>query len=131
MLLAADDSVSFLTGLLLAAVLMVGGVALAVLNHAAATGRVGPNGGIGIRTSATRSSDEAWRAAHQAAKPWIQFAAMGGLASGALVLFLRSEPELFYGVLFVGVALIAGPGLVGAVVGHRAAVAIADRSGAG
>lgn len=47
---------------------LIGGVIWAV-TAAAANGRLARNGSVGIRTRATRSSDAAWRAGHQAALP--------------------------------------------------------------
>ena len=125
-LIAADDTVSWLLGLVLGLAMIAAAVAIIVINNGAASGRIGPNPGMGIRTAATRSSEEAWQAAHSAAGPVMQLAAVVSLATGVLVLFLRSSPDLFYGALLVGALLLAVLSVVGAVVGDRAAKAVRD-----
>lgn len=45
-----------------------------------------PNGVIGLRTKATRSSPAAWQRGHDAARPWVLAAA--GAAIGAGVIFV-------------------------------------------
>ena len=104
-------------------------IAIIVVNNGASNGRIGPNPGMGIRTTATRSSPEAWQAAHRAAMPIMQFAAVVSLATGVVVLFLRSSPNLFWGVLLVGIVLLAALSVAGAIVGDRAAKAIRDGAG--
>ena len=125
-LIAATDTVPWLTGLLLGLAMIAIAVTIIVVNNGAATGRIGPNPGFGIRTSATRSSKEAWRAAHQAAGPIMQFAAMVSLMTGIVVLFLRSSPNLFWGMLLVGAALLAILSIFGAVIADRAAKRVGD-----
>lgn len=126
MILAADDTVPWLLGLLLGLAMIGAAVTIIVVNNGASSGRTGPNRGIGIRTAATRSSPEAWRAAHRAAAPIMQFAAMVSLVTGVVVLFLRSSPSLFWGVLLVGAVLLAVLSVVGAIVADRAARRVRD-----
>ena len=125
-LIAADDTVPWLLGLVLGLGMIAAAVAIIVVNNGAASGRIGPNPGMGIRTAATRSSAEAWQAAHSAAAPVMQFAAVVSLATGVLVLFLRSSPDLFWGALLVGAFLLAVLSVIGAVVGDRAARSVRD-----
>jgi len=125
-MLAADETVSWLLGLLLGVAMIGAAIAIIVVNNGASNGRIGPNPGMGIRTAATRSSPEAWEAAHRAAMPIMQFAAVVSLATGVVVLFLRSSPTLFWGVLLVGVALLASLTVVGAILADRAAKRVRD-----
>jgi len=128
-ILAADDTIPWMLGLLLGVVMIGAAIAIIVVNNGASNGRIGPNPGMGIRTTATRSSPEAWQAAHRAAMPIMQFAAIVSLATGVVVLFLRSSPNLFWGVLLVGVALLTALSVTGAIVADRAAKAIRDGAG--
>ena len=129
MILAADDPVPWILGLLLGVVMIGAAIAIIVVNNGASNGRIGPNPGMGIRTTATRSSPEAWQAAHRAAMPIMQFAAIVSLATGVVVLFLRSSPTLFWGILLVGAALLAALSVAGAIVADRTAKGIRDGVG--
>lgn len=126
MIFAADDTISWFLGLLIGVGMIGAAIAIIVVTNGAASGRIGPNPGTGIRTAATRSSLEAWQAAHRAAMPIMQFAAVLGMATGAVLLFLRSSPSLFWGVLFVGVALLAAFSVWAAIVADRAAKRVRD-----
>ena len=126
MILAADETVPWILGLLLGVLMIAAAVVIIVVNNQASSGRIGPNRGIGIRTTATRSSPEAWQAAHRRAMPIMQFAAMVSLATGVVVLFLRSSPTLFWGVLLVGAALLGALSVAGAIVADRAAKGVRD-----
>ena len=126
MILAADDPVPWILGLLLGVVMIGAAIAIIVVSNGASNGRIGPNPGMGIRTTATRSSPEAWQAAHQAAMPFMQFAAIVSLATGVVVLFLRSSPTLFWGVLLVGATLLTALSVAGAIVADRTAKGIQD-----
>ena len=58
--------------------------------------------------------------------PVMQFAAMVSMATGVVVLVLRSSPILFWGVLLVSAALLAALSVLGAIVADRAARGIRD-----
>ena len=120
-MLAADDSVSFALALFLGVVMIGSGVLIAVVNNRAADGRIGVNTVAGIRTKQTMASEEAWQAAHQAAKPWNQFGALMSIVTGFVVIGLSSSAVALFTVLFVGVALMLIAVVAGAVVGHRTA----------
>lgn len=128
MIFAADDTIPWISGLLLSVAMIAVAVAIIVVNNAASSGRIGPNPGIGIRTTATRSSADAWQAAHRAAMPVMQFAAMVSLVTGVVLLFLRSSPSLFWGVLLVGASLLGALSVAGAIVADRAAKGVRDRA---
>jgi hypothetical protein len=51
---------------------------------------------------------------------------MVSMATGVVVLFLRSSPILFWGVLLVSAALLAALSVLGAIVADRAARGIRD-----
>lgn len=88
----------------------LGALLFGMVARSAAEGSLDRNGLVGIRTRATRSSDEAWRAGHAAALPSMRVAGRVSLGSA---------------VVLPGVALAGvGPGVVGAVAGAAAAVLI-------
>jgi len=121
---AADDSVPFWTALLIGGAMIAAAVAMIVIGNMAATGRIGPNPGVGIRTKDTRRSEKAWQAAHVAAKPFVQFGAVVMIACGCVVFALSSEPAALYGIALVGVVLMAIAMLLGTVAANRAACAV-------
>lgn len=107
-----------LAGLL---VLFVAVVALGVVVHrpikAAADGRLGPEDGGGIRTSATLRSPEAWQLGHQAAMIYVRampvimvLAVLGGIAGtlwgGAMVGFAVGLVGLAIEVFIIAMARI-------------------------
>lgn len=103
-------------------VAMAVAVGVWLITRAAARGHLGANGAIGIRTTATQRSEEAWVAAHRSALPLLTW---GGLVVvvGALVILLGGfvapdELETAGLVLLLaeGVLVVAA-----AVVAHRAA----------
>ena len=96
-------------------------IAMIVVTNMAATGKIGPNPGVGIRTTDTRRSPEAWQAAHVAAKPFIQFGALALIACGCVVFALSSEPTALYGLALVGIVLMLIATLLGTVAANRAA----------
>lgn len=124
----------------LTAVIMVGsGFLVRGIAARAADGRLAKNGLAGIRTKATMSSDEAWRAAHQAGEVLtkrggsasVVFGLLAMIAGPAMALFDVGDPEgyIIVGMVLIGVATVALLALViaGAVSGQRAAVEVRDR----
>ncbi|WP_265447417.1 SdpI family protein [Flexivirga meconopsidis] len=95
--------------------------------NSAAKGNLPRNGGAGIRTVGTRSSDEAWLAGHRAALPT---ARLVGLICGALAVLLviagamdgKPDPTVTIVVLFVlGYGIMLGGAFYLARVADRAA----------
>lgn len=117
----AADSVPFGVTLLISAAMIAGAIAIIVITNKAASGSIPPNRGIGIRTTATRSSPEAWQAAHRAARPFVQFGAIALFVSGGVVLALSTAPTALFGVAIVGTVLMAIALVAGAIVADRAA----------
>lgn len=73
---------------LLAVVLAVAAASLLqyAMTQQGGTDGMGPNRLVGIRTKATLASDEAWRAGHAAAQPWLlATAVLGPVLALALV----------------------------------------------
>lgn len=98
--------------------LVVAGRVVISVARRTADGRLGRNGLAGIRTKATRSSDEAWHAAHTVGLVPTVLAGKVAMATGpvamALGLALGRNPEramLFWGVV-LGMGTVALTGLV-------------------
>ena len=91
-------------------------------------GKLRRNRALGIRTTATLSSDEAWLRGHRAAGPWMTAAALGSIVPGIIVLF-RPENTAGMLVIMVGLAVMVTLVMVGGFVGHSAAVEFRDDSG--
>ena len=118
-MIAASDSVPFWVALLIGLAMIAAAVAIIVVTNRAANGALGPNAGFGIRTKATRSSPEAWQAAHRAAKPFAQFGAVVMIACGCVVFGLSTVPEALVAVALVGIGLMVVALLLGTVVAVR------------
>lgn len=69
--------------------------------RAAASGRLKRNFIAGIRTRSTLASDEAWLAAHQAARSLTELGGWSSIATGVLILLASTDAQL-------GVITIAG-----------------------
>jgi uncharacterized membrane protein len=112
----------------------VGLVVITVANRAAA-GNLTRNWYAGIRTKATRASDEAWLAAHQAGRAWTVIGGWLLIVAGAAPLLVGAllspmlSPDQFLALhtagLLVAVGLGTGAVVKGALDGHRAAKAVA------
>ena len=103
-----------------AVLLIVAGVGLAVVGLCARSGRLPLNPLVGIRTTATMASEEAWYAAHRKAA-WSFFVGAGiAVAGGAFALQERHEPTRTAWILMSGVFLV-GVLAWGGVEGNRAA----------
>jgi uncharacterized membrane protein len=96
-----------------AVVVAAGGVALAAIGVLARMSRLRRNRFAGIRTRATLSSDEAWRAGHNAAASYLIAAGIAWIAAAAALAFSSVAALLLFAL---GVALV----VVAAVVGDRA-----------
>lgn len=71
--------------------MMVGGTALVVLGVIARAGKLTRQPVVGLRTKTTLASDEAWKAAHEAAANWVVGAGAVLVAGGVLVMLTDSE----------------------------------------
>lgn len=94
------------------------------VTRAGATGGMGRNGAIGIRTRATKRSDDAWQAGHAAALPVVRI-----LCVALLILDLVCLALVFLGpaALVPWLGLVPATGVVvGAVLIARAATKGAD-----
>lgn len=113
-------------GLLLGAILVVGNVLALVSIRAALSGVMSPDTYGGIRTAATRSSDAAWRAAHEAAWPWAL--ALHGLAiiTGVAAASLGTTVVPFLIAAGTAVLATAAGAIAQLVTGHRAAKRVLD-----
>ena len=106
------------------AVLVLGGLAVLITGWRGLRGTLPPNRFAGVRTSATMSSDEAFRAGNRAAGP----ATMAGGAVALLVgACLPAVPGLVSGIVLLVLGLAGTVLLMGAggTIGHRAAEALA------
>ncbi|WP_338600823.1 SdpI family protein [Saccharopolyspora sp. SCSIO 74807] len=72
------------------------------VSHAAATGAIGRNAMIGIRTRHTRASDRAWLVAHRAAAPCLATGAWIGYSAAALIVLVGGS------LLATGIGPVAG-----------------------
>ncbi|MFC7342874.1 SdpI family protein [Saccharopolyspora griseoalba] len=118
---------------LFAAELLLLAVVLHAVTRSIASGNLGRNAAIGIRTRATRASDAAWRAGHLAASARMMVAARTGYALGGATIGLGllgaasgSSPAWFFAVPAVGTAAVIGLLLAAARRADRAARAAVD-----
>lgn len=63
---------------------------------------------VGIRTRTTMASDEAWRAAHDVAWPWMAVGAWIMAISGVVPLMLESPTEAAFATVLLGGLVAAG-----------------------
>ncbi len=68
--------------------LIVAGLLVYVVTRQAARGSLDVNGGVGIKTTWTKSSSQAWEVGHRAALPWVRRCAVLCLATAVLALVL-------------------------------------------
>ena len=71
--------------------MMVGGAARIILGALGRTGRPTRQWVVGLRTEATLVSEEAWKAAHEAAATWVVGAGAVLFVGGVLVMIADSE----------------------------------------
>lgn len=115
-------------------VLVGAGLLVLRINRQAAQGNLGPNLFAGIRTKATRSSPEAWKAAHEAGMQqsvlggWIMVAV--GVAAPVVGLIAGGSDDAdkamvwWTVVLLLGITVSVGCIIAGAMKGHVAAKAV-------
>ena len=103
--------------------LMVGGVALVVLGLIARAGNLTRQSAVGLRTKATLASDEAWKAAHEAAANWV---ISGGaiLFVGSVLVVLMDSETTGDVVALIATALMLIPLLIGFRRGQAAAQSV-------
>lgn len=112
-----------------ALIVLSGWIVIEIANRTA-DGRLGPNGWAGVRTRATRSSDEAWMTAHHVARrPTVlggQAAIVTGVLSMPIGLLVGGDDAeratIAWGVTIgAGTAALTALVVFGAVKGHAAA----------
>lgn len=111
-------------GLIVAGVPALLGAALIWFATLMAARRLRPNHVVGIRTSKTMRSDEAWYTAHVAAAPWFRVGGILLLVGSAISLAVagRDEPSLLAAAIHQAALLLPVVVLlVGSLVGLRAA----------
>ncbi|WP_116951432.1 SdpI family protein [Jiangella endophytica] len=108
--------------ILLAAVIAAAGVAIIWMARAGASGRLRRNYWAGIRTPATLAGDDAWLAAHRAARPATEAGGWAAIVGGLVVFVTPADPE---GLLAVPVLVGAGVLLVLVLIGARRGVVAA------
>jgi uncharacterized membrane protein len=117
--------------LLLAAVLVGAGVALAVIGRKQRAATLHRNSVAGLRTSETLRSDEAWQAAHAATAGSITAGGVGLLLAGAVVavpaISERTAMAVLLGATGATLALVLAAG----VRGHRIAARVNREASAG
>lgn len=113
--------------IILGLMLVIGNFTSLAAIRLAIAGRIDPSTLGGIRTNATRASDEAWRAAHEAAWPWALVLNGLGLIAGIATMFLGTTvtPFLVAGGTSVICTAIGAVGQI--IIGHRAAQRVLER----
>lgn len=111
------------------ALLIAAAFGTTAIARAGADGRLSPNGAVGLRTGATRSSPQAWRAAHAAAITSLRYGAWGTLTLGLIAaVFVIANPSS--NTVQVLSAITAVPLLIaviyGGITGHSTARRIRD-----
>ncbi len=142
-MIAAEDPISLgeAVGVMigLAVILAVSGVVVVTIARRGADGRLGRNGLAGLRTKASRASDQAWLAAHQAALPdsvragWVL--GLGGILSAVFGLAISvgdsdgHRAMIVWGISLGLISLLVTYFLIRSLVrGDDAARAVADDS---
>jgi len=123
-----------LAAIVVATVSLAGcGALLQYTTRAAGRGALPHNGAVGIRTRATQASDEAWRAAHEAALPAMLRAAQISYVLAAFsvfvaVAFAAGGLPVEWALVPLGIGFVAQLSycLQGVRVANRAAQAVTD-----
>lgn len=108
-----------------AALFGVAGAAFSVV-HASIRRGLPRNSSLGIKTRATLASDEAWRAGHDAARPWLRSSALtaytASVVCGAVALISQSPSEGVVAlVMLSGFAALITVLICAGVIAERAA----------
>ncbi len=113
--------------IILGLMLVVGNFTALAAIRLAISGRILPGTLGGIRTNATRASNEAWHAAHEAAWPWALVCNGLGMIAGIATMVLGNTvlPFLVAGGTAVICTAIGALGQI--VIGHRAAQRTLER----
>lgn len=113
-----------------ACVFVLGALLVRYIGRAAARGTLGPNQVAGMRTSATMSSPEAWRAGHRAAQGWTDVATVVGIVVAVVggVLGVAGSDGWAAGLILAAALVLLAGTIGGGVVAHRAAKAVRDRA---
>lgn len=134
---AQVDSISWVAAMatwgVIGLLLVVSGWLVIVVAERAADGRLRRNAWAGVRTRTTRSSDEAWSAAHRAAEPLTKAGGaimiVSAPVAALLGLTLGRNPDAAMGVwaagLIAGTMVAVALVIAGAVKGQRAAREVA------
>jgi len=107
----------------LGGLLIIAAMSLWALARRTATGRLGPNRFVGIRTRSVLASEQTWLVAHQAAQRALQVAAIELGVTGALVAASGCNNDLRILILIVGTALTIGALAKAVIFATRAAKA--------
>jgi uncharacterized membrane protein len=110
----------FGTAIGLGMLLIVTGALLAVVAYRSRRGVLPRNWIVGIRTTATLSSDEAWDVAHRAGAGALSIGAWGTLVAGGFLL-LRPSNGLGLTLITIGLVWLLGWVIRAGYVGTRAA----------
>ena len=103
-----------------AVALIVGGIAIVGAGAMARAGMLSRQSWVGIRTTTTMASDDAWYAAHAAGATWVMIGGVLMAAGGLVTLFTESEDTAGI-VALVTVAIALVPIAVGGVLEQAAA----------
>ena len=112
-------------GVVAGALMVVAHLVVQQATVAAAYGVLGPNAYIGIRNDATRSSREAWQAAHRAVLPIVGLGTLIGVGLSVIAIALADTEQTSSAVTvtLISAALLA----VTVVIAERRARAVAER----
>lgn len=116
----AGDPMPLATAIGLGLLLIAAGAILGVVAYRSHRGTLPRNWIVGIRTTTTLASDEAWNAAHRAGARALSVGAWGALLTGA-VLLLRPSNGLGLAVMAAGLVWLLGWVVRAAYLGTRAA----------
>jgi hypothetical protein len=121
----AGDPMTWGAAVFLAVFLMGTGLMLIVAGRRAAAGRLRQNRLVGVRTTLTLSSQEAWDAAQLAGGRRLSTSGFGPLMSGPLLL-TRPRNGVGATIAFAGLAWMVGWTMAAGAVGRRAAEAAVE-----